>query len=186
MYHIINRYLKKYLSEESDVLDYYYMFADVSRKLAHETGSDSITEVLYRRLNEVVVRGKLEKAVQKVDTLRELLLESVSLNGEKQPKKGNKLKEGRSTVGCFEFDSEGNIYGMNETGDEVVIGNNLMKRDMNLQGVIAYNMEYGIYEIRYPRMMNETEKRTVIKCFLQEGDSYRFYADCKVLPEAAP
>ena len=182
MYHIINRYLKESIPEDQDVLEYWYMFADVSRKLVGEPTSDLIDEAVYWRLNEVVLQGKLPKAIKTADTLRELLLKVTSWE-ESSPAEMKNGSDSEMKVGCFEFAGADLISERSEPGKMIVVGNNLMPENMNRPGIVFLDLEYGNNVVRYPRFLNKAEREKVLLDFSLEEENCRFCTDCRSLPE---
>ena len=74
MYHFIVKLLKGYLPPDKDVLDYFFMFSDVSKRRYKGVTSNFIDEGIYWQLNEMHITGKLSRVIKDIDKLKKKLL----------------------------------------------------------------------------------------------------------------
>lgn len=178
MYHFLNKLIEEYLPKETDVLNHYYMFADVSRRLTEDMGTEFISEQLYWRMNELNLSGRLERVIHKVDALRDVLLEDAYWDDESILNRKREYDTSDGKVGYFEFD-DSKMRSYSVLLDEgIAVENSLVMKDSYLPGVVSFDLESGMFEIRYTRILNKKEKKIVAKTFMLEDNNCRFYIDC--------
>lgn len=182
MYHFLNKLIEEYLPKETDVLDHYYMFADVSRRLNEDMGTEFIAEQLYWRMNELNLSGKLERVIHKVDALRDILLEDAYWDDESILNLKTERDTSDGKVGYFELERT-KMRSYSVLLDEgIVVENSLVMKDSYLPGVVSFDLQSGMFEIRYTRILNKKERQKVLRTFMLEDNNCRFYVDCGKLP----
>ena len=182
MYHFLNKLIEEFLPKETDVLDHYYMFADVSRRLNEDMGTEFIAEQLYWRMNELNLSGKLERVIHKVDALRDILLEDAYWDDESILNLKTERDTSDGKVGYFELERT-KMRSYSVLLDEgIVVENSLVMKDSYLPGVVSFDLQSGMFEIRYTRILNKKERQKVLRTFMLEDNNCRFYVDCGKLP----
>lgn len=85
-------------------------------------------------------------------------------------------------VGYFEFEgTKIRSYGV-PLDEGIAVENSLVMKDLYLPGVISFDLESGMFEIRYTRILNIKERQKVLRTFILEDNTPRFYIDCGKLP----
>lgn len=114
MYHFIVKLLKGYLPPDKDVLDYFFMFSDVSKRRYKGVTSNFIDEGIYWQLNEMHITGKLSRVIKDIDKLKKKLLKDTYWNDEMIK---NDIATGFTRyVGAFDFQG-GKLIAMVEKED---------------------------------------------------------------------
>ena len=145
-------------------------------------GTEFIAEQLYWRMNELNLSGKLERVIHKVDALRDMLLEDAYWDDESILNLETECDTGDGKVGYFEFEgSKMKSYGV-LLDEGIAVENSLVMKDSYLTGVVSFNLESGMFEIRYTHILSKKERQKVLKTFMLEDTNCRFYIDCGKLP----
>lgn len=165
MYHFIVKLLKGYLPPDKDVLDYFFMFSDVSKRRYKGVTSNFIDEGIYWQLNEMHITGKLSRKLKKK------LLKDTYWNDEMIK---NDIATGFTRyVGAFDFQG-GKLIAMVEKEDNArCIGDLLVANLDKKRGMVALNIETGAYEIQYIRELTSEEVNMIFSGFHIVDVAYR-------------
>lgn len=176
IYHFIVRLLKSYLSSDEDVLDYFFMLAEVTKRLTRDGDVGFISEGVYWRLNEMHLTGKLSSVIKDVGELKKILLQDAYWDDESiAAERVSKINSGQ--VGYFTF-ARGRISAHTENIENTVcIGDMLMARWQESPGVVTYSLETGSYDIHYQRELSKDEVRMVLDTFHIIDAAYRIIID---------
>ena len=177
IYDFINGIFKKHLPAEQELLDYYLLLADVSRKLADELGPIFITDQCYWRMYEASLDENFGEAIKHTDTLEALLLKGTEPGRKEHAKDLHKQRDKGFRIGCFQMTESGIKAIRSDLENSRIIGSNLVPADVQLPGIISYNLEQAFHEVGYSRILSEEEKDSVIKEFSLDSKVYRFYTD---------
>lgn len=171
IYYFIVQILKQYLPVEQDILDYFFLLGEVSKKM--DEYYNFLGEKIYWRLNELSLSGVLEENIKRLDQLRTVLLEDIS--DEDIP------TEDEEYVGYFQFDNTGKMnWHRVKTDEAICIGKMLLPEGGDgKKGIVAYDIENGIYEIRYNRMLEKNEIREILAKFQINRIPYSISVDKK-------
>lgn len=180
MYHFLCRLLGEYFSDDEDLLDYFYMFAEVSRRLQKRPKEEIVTERLYWKLNELNLSGKLKNAIHEIDSLKELLLEDAYWDDEQISAVREEMGRGGNEIGCFSINDNTVIKAGQDLSSAAVVGNSLVMREPEHPGLVSFNLETGIYEIRYYRILDKQETDRVIDAFGLKKAEVRIYTDARI------
>lgn len=163
MYHFIVKLLKGYLPPDKDVLDYFFMFSDVSKRRYKGVTSNFIDEGIYWQLNEMHITGKLSRVIKDIDKLKKKLLKDTYWNDEMIK---NDIATGFTRyVGAFDFQG-GKLIAMVEKEDNArCIGDLLVANLDKKRGMVALNIETGAYEIQYIRELTSEEVNMIFSGF---------------------
>ena len=167
MYHL----LKGYLPPDKDVLDYFFMFSDVSKRRYKGVTSNFIDEGIYWQLNEMHITGKLSRVIKDIDKLKKKLLKDTYWNDEMIK---NDIATGFTRyVGAFDFQG-GKLIAMVEKEDNArCIGDLLVANLDKKRGMVALNIETGAYEIQYIRELTSEEVNMIFSGFHIVDVAYR-------------
>ena len=171
MYHLIVKLLKGYLPPDKDVLDYFLMFSEVSKRRYKGVTSNFIDEGIYWQLNEMHITGKLSRVIKDIDKLKKKLLKDTYWNDEMIK---NDIATGFTRyVGAFDFQG-GKLIAMVEKEDNArCIGDLLVANLDKKRGMVALNIETGAYEIQYIRELTSEEVNMIFSGFHIVDVAYR-------------
>lgn len=163
-YHFIIKLLAVYLPTDKDVLDYFFMLSDVSKKLSKFNSFRFMGEAIYWRLNELHLSGKLSSVIKNKDKLKEELLKDAY----EEEGSGfiNPLESIYDAyVGCFSI-TKGKIEAYTEKIENAIcIGQVVVVKCMDKPGVVAYNLDSGAYEIKYNRELTKDEVQLILNAY---------------------
>lgn len=176
MYHFLVKLLKNYLPADQDVLDYFFMFADATKRLTEKVDFHFIGESVYWRLNELHLSGKLSRIVKNIDKLKKKLLQDAYWDDEAIMEERERYCF-NEYVGYFSV-SNGRINAYTETTDKAFcVGDLLIAKRQEMPGIVALNMETGGYEIQYERELSNEEIQLVLEKFHIIDVAYRVSVD---------
>lgn len=122
-------------------------------------GTEFIAEQLYWRMNELNLSGKLERVIHKVDALRDILLEDAYWDDESILNLKTERDTSDGKVGYFELERT-KMRSYSVLLDEgIVVENSLVMKDSYLPGVVSFDLQSGMFEIRYTRILNKRRGR---------------------------
>ena len=160
MYHFIVKLLKGYLPPDKDVLDYFLMFSDVSKRRYKGVTSNFIDEGIYWQLNEMHITGKLSRVIKDIDWNDEMIKNDIATGFTRY-------------VGAFDFQG-GKLIAMVEKEDNArCIGDLLVANLDKKRGMVALNIETGAYEIQYIRELTSEEVNMIFSGFHIVDVAYR-------------
>lgn len=85
-------------------------------------------------------------------------------------------------VGYFEFEgTKIKSYGV-PLDEGIAVENSLVMKDLYLPGVVSFDLESGMFEIRYTRILNIKERQKVLRTFILEDntpDSMLIVVSCR-------
>lgn len=170
MYHFIVKLLKGYLPPDKDVLDYFFMFSDVSKRRYKGVTSNFIDEGIYWQLNEMHITGKLSRVIKDIDKLRR---SSLKIHIGREMIKNDIATGFTRYVGAFDFQG-GKLIAMVEKEDNArCIGDLLVANLDKKRGMVALNIETGAYEIQYIRELTSEEVNMIFSGFHIVDVAYR-------------
>ena len=160
MYHFIVKLLKGYLPPDKDVLDYFLMFSDVSKRRYKGVTSNFIDEGIYWQLNEMHITGKLSRVIKDTYWNDEMRKNDIATGFTRY-------------VGAFDFQG-GKLIAMVEKEDNArCIGDLLVANLDKKRGMVALNIETGAYEIQYIRELTSEEVNMIFSGFHIVDVAYR-------------
>lgn len=176
MYHSLVRILKDYLPSDEDVIDYFFMLADVSKRMFKEGTLDFIQVSVFWCLYEFHSSGKLSGVINDIDKLKELLMQDVYWDDETIIReKGDRYSGER--IGYFFIDNNKVVSDIASIDEAICIGDMLMAPKKERPGIVALNLETGVYEIQYTRELTKGEVLTVLNVFHLDDVAYRISID---------
>ena len=169
MFYFLVKTLSKYLDMDSDVLDYFYIIYDASRKCEKHFLKNSISQSLFLRIQELDASGQLEQCIYEPDKFRDVLLEDVYWTDERLKERWNNASNS-CMVGGFEINGD-DIYTYTAPVNEgVFMGNLVMMNGESHRGIVAYNLDVDKFLIQYTRLMTEDELIEIVERFNIEGE----------------
>ena len=182
LYIFILNLLKEYLPLDVDLLEYFYMFGDVSKHLWSDERNILIDEALYRRLNELHLSGKLGNVIHDIEGLKALLIEEDPGNDEKVEQYREQMTVHYDIkIGQFKFQDENIWYAVGSQSDITIKANHLVIKEeirkKDHAGMVSYNLLNGIYEVQYDRLMSKDEQYAVMDGFSISENRVRFYVN---------
>ncbi len=165
--------LHKYMEREVDVLDYFYMFMDVSKRYDENTWSTGINERLYWRIEELEARGELEGCIYNIEKLKAALLEDAFWDDKRVSKeKTAELTSCKGKIGEFNL-IKGNVdANAVNVKDGYYWGNTFLYSIENRKGTVSYDVNLDRYTIRYPRILKHSEVERIVDAFDLEYENY--------------
>lgn len=164
IYHFIVKLLEVYLPTDKDVLDYFFLLSDVSKRLTKRRNIYFIGEGLYWRLIELHLAGKLSCVIKDKYKLKKKLLQDVYWDDDAiNDIFGERILA--EYVGYFSI-ANGMIEAQTEELDNAVcVGDMLFAKWLDRPGVVAYNLETGAYVIQYNRELADEEIQLILNTY---------------------
>lgn len=150
--------LSKYISDEDDVLDLFYILSEFSCRVKKHYDDIFMDMEVLIELYELEDKGELEECLKDQRLLREKLLSKVYWYDERI--KAHQLNETRHfKLGSFEFAGDILRKTFVEEKDCIFVGGSRMLPGYSwpYKGFIAYNNRISIWEIYYERALTEKE-----------------------------
>ncbi len=170
--------LNKYVDEDEEILGLFYMLIDVSRRLEKNPGKNLLSEGLYNRLEMLDDNGLLEALINDVELAPKVLLEDAYWDDKQLADFDAKenIQAQKSKIGGFKITKNKVITQNEEPMRKTIISKSVVPILSNeYPGLIVYNLELGIYEIQYSRILTKSEKKKVAEAFNIEDGKYRVY-----------
>lgn len=176
--YFVVRLLSKYINLDTDVLDYFYVILDASRKYEEHCWKSSLSERLYWRMVELEEEGELEHCILDLNEFRRKLLESAYWDDEKLKSKADYRCDGEK-VGYFEIIKKkvSDMSIQKEKG--VLVGSSIMLPGKGIKGSVSYNVETGRYLIQYSRLLTDVEIQDVVEKFDLKDRPYHIVIENK-------
>ncbi len=168
--------LGAFFEKDRDMLDYFYMLGDLSKRLQKKE-SEFLSEELLLKLHDLNEK-KLEAVVSAPELLKEYLLENAFSDREKKGSQSRKKRVRKPQIGSFELSGIQIHERIADPSQVCVLGSSLVPVALKAPGLVSYNLETAVYEIVYPRILSDQEMGKVISAFsLIHHEKYRFYVD---------
>lgn len=163
-YHFIVKLLAAYLPSDKDVLDYFFVLSDVSKRLTKDRSLRFIRNGVYWKLNELHLTGKLSSIINDKDKLKRKLLQDAyweddSIDNDTYESDCAKY------VGYFSIVKGRIVAHKEEIRNAMCIGDMLFAKWLDRPGVVSYNLESGAYEIQYNRELTKEEVQLVLNAY---------------------
>lgn len=163
-YHFIVKLLAAYLPSDKDVLDYFFVLSDVSKRLTKDRSLSFIRNGVYWKLNELHLTGKLSSIINDKDKLKKKLLQDAyweddSIDNDTYESDCAKY------VGYFSIVKGRIVAHKEEIRNAMCIGDMLFAKWLDRPGVVSYNLESGAYEIQYNRELTKEEVQLVLNAY---------------------
>lgn len=163
-YHFIVKLLAIYLPTDKDVLDYFFLLSDVSKRLTKDRNTHFIGEGVYWRLNELHLTGKLSRVIKDKDKLKKKLLQDAYWEDESMDTDSFE-SICAEYVGYFSIAKGKIVAHTEEIKNAMCIGDMLFAKWLDRPGVVAYNLESGSYEIQYNRELTKEEVQLILEAY---------------------
>lgn len=173
----VTKILKKYIDEEKDVLDYFYIMLEASRRYDKHVLKNNLSDRIYWRLEEMEASGELEGCISDLDKFREKLMEDAYWDEDRIEVERRGYWDD-SNIGYFEINGHtvDKISALRAEGR--CMGNLiLLLPKSEMEGIVAYDLEQGIYIIQYSRLLTEMEIQEIVCLFHLEGTTYRIIVE---------
>lgn len=173
--------LKKYLSEDDDIVDILYAISDASKKLKKMISIHFMYAEGVARLEELHLAGKLKEVISDAKKLNEALLEGEEWDDKRLKGLNAIVGEGScGQIGCFDIEN-GMLTRVTKGGIEKgqCIGNQLILPNAIESGIVSKNIENGIYEVQFNRELSEDEIDMILEEFSIDECFYHIIIDYK-------
>lgn len=162
-YFLVNT-LAKYLPQDMDVLEYFYIIMEASNRYERKVNSGRLSEQLYWKIEEMDACDELGTYIYNLEEFRKKLLEAAYWDDERIEEE-KIYCEPQDKIGYFEIcNGKVRAYSV-DINCGVCIGSLMIMPERPKRGIVAYNMEKQRFEIQYCRLMNPKEMQEIIKEF---------------------
>ena len=172
VYQFIVELLSKYIEQNVDVLDIFYILLDASRRYEKDYWGGSISEKVYWRMVELDETGELKNAISDLSLFKRKVLEDVYWTDERIKEK-EKMSCDCGCIGSFSFNKEKLVSDVETVENGYLIGSSMFISPNGNEGIVSYNIETGEFQVQYPRLMSLNEIKKVVEKFDLENRSYR-------------
>lgn len=163
-YHFIVKILKKYLPADEDVIDYFLLLSDASKRLEKEKDIKFIDDDLFWRLNELHLTNQLAAVIKNKEEFKKVLLQDAYWE-EEITEDTYPLSISNEYVGYFDIKNGKIISFVEKIENAMCIGSMLLATWQDKPGIVAYNLDSGAYEIRYNRELNKNEVQGILEAY---------------------
>lgn len=174
--YFLTKVLSKYLNEDVDMLDYFYMFMDVSKRLEKHTWNSGLSERLYWRVEELETCGELSDCIYNLEKFKVKLLEEAYWD-DRQLLRERDAISCKGKIGEFEV-AKGNIDATTANIIEgIYFGNVFLYSPKGKKGTVSYDEIFNRYTIRYPRILNNSEIERIVNTFDLNYEDYHIIVE---------
>ena len=171
--------LSKYIDTEVDVLDYFYLILDVSRKYEQYFMKATLSERLLIHIEELDVSGRLNECIHDLTKLRDVLMEKAYWTSERLEKRFDR-NPNKQQVGYFDIKGD-DIYTVAiSVHDGVFVGNLVMMPGERQRGIVAYDVNRDAFVIQYTRLMTEDEIEEIADTYNIENEMLQIIVEERI------
>lgn len=173
--------LERCLDPDIDVLPYFYLLSDISRRYRKNVNSKVISEEFFEKFIRLHSDRVVRAAMGNVEELRKVLMQYVYWDDKMINEKWDRLIDCRK-LGCFTINKceKIQVACKKNISEAIIVGSQLIPWNSNsmTEGMVSYNIETGSYDIRYDRLLTEPEIDAIRSEFnLDEECVYRIIID---------
>lgn len=178
-YHHIIKILMRYIDKDKDVLDYFFILSDISKRLEEKFDRSFIGEQMYWLLSEMHLSGKLSRVIHDPGKFKEKLMKEVYWTNSVMFKEIHTSNyEGR--VGFFSFEEDEMVSLVKNISDAICIGDMLVAPYRPMPGVVSFNLLDGSYIIQYNRPLFSGEIKEILSEFHILDTAFRVMVEKRV------
>lgn len=169
--------LNQHIDDDVDIVDYLYLFRDVSQRLDFKPSPRIISHSLVCLVTVLEKEDDFSEMLNDFYKFKAGLLKFAFWTDERI---AIEEKKSYCLIGGFQFERGGEfIADKKRVSDGVILGNTIISDDNHLAGQVSYDLTNGMYVIKYTRELEPLEFLDVIEKFNLPKDKFRIIIDDK-------